>query len=202
MNKIIAVYSKYAQRFIEEYTQLDAATVHSSWSECLPLPPGKALDIGAGSGRDAAWLDHMGYKVTAVEPACRLRELAEIKTPKVTWLDDRLPDLKKVRELQTKFDVILISAVWMHLTSRERELSLGHIVQLLNKQGRLIITLRFGPNLNRERKMYPVSVKELKRQALQHALTFLKSSSSRDFLQRTQVSWEAIVLTHEVNQYG
>ena len=31
------------------------------------------MDVGAGSGRDAAWLASLGYNVTGVEPAQAMR---------------------------------------------------------------------------------------------------------------------------------
>ena len=39
----------------------------------LPRPPGRALDVGAGTGRDAAWLARLGFQVVAVEPSGVLR---------------------------------------------------------------------------------------------------------------------------------
>jgi SAM-dependent methyltransferase len=32
-----------------------------------PLPPGRALDLGAGEGRHAVWLARRGWRVTAVD---------------------------------------------------------------------------------------------------------------------------------------
>jgi protein-L-isoaspartate O-methyltransferase len=39
----------------------------------LPAPPARVLDVGAGSGRDAAWLTSLGLEVVAVEPSVALR---------------------------------------------------------------------------------------------------------------------------------
>ena len=36
-------------------------------SEVPDLPPGRALDIGSGSGRDAIWLASKGWQVTAID---------------------------------------------------------------------------------------------------------------------------------------
>lgn len=38
-----------------------------------PKPDAPALDVGAGSGRDAAWLCDLGYEVVTVEPARGMR---------------------------------------------------------------------------------------------------------------------------------
>ncbi len=36
-------------------------------SECADLPPGTALDLGSGEGRNALWLAERGWRVTAVD---------------------------------------------------------------------------------------------------------------------------------------
>jgi SAM-dependent methyltransferase len=36
-------------------------------AEASDLPPGRALDLGAGEGADAVWLAHRGWRVTAVD---------------------------------------------------------------------------------------------------------------------------------------
>ena len=47
------------------------------------LPKGKAciLDVGAGSGRDAAWLAALGHDVVAIEPDAALRRENERHHP-------------------------------------------------------------------------------------------------------------------------
>ena len=36
-------------------------------AECADLPPGRALDLAAGEGRNAIWLARRGWDVTAVD---------------------------------------------------------------------------------------------------------------------------------------
>jgi hypothetical protein len=44
----------------DHHESLDPATVHLWWLDQLPPGPAAILDIGAGSGRDAAWLAAKG----------------------------------------------------------------------------------------------------------------------------------------------
>jgi hypothetical protein len=47
------------------------------------------------------------------------------------WLDDRLPGLQACHALGVVFDVILVSAVWMHLPPDERERGFRKLITLL-----------------------------------------------------------------------
>lgn len=54
-------YAANARRLFDEYDALDPRQVHSGWIDCLPEQTGLVLDVGAGSGRDAAWLASKGH---------------------------------------------------------------------------------------------------------------------------------------------
>jgi len=41
-------------------------------------------------------------------------------SPMIEWVDDSLPDLAVVRARGEEFDVVLQSAVWMHLDELQR----------------------------------------------------------------------------------
>lgn len=62
--------------------------VHASWQSHLPERARFALDLGAGSGRDAMALAGRGWHVLAVEPAAELRRFGEAATRdrEVQWL--------------------------------------------------------------------------------------------------------------------
>lgn len=188
------VYSRDAQRFFEQYQSLRFEDVHHNWLTHLPQQPGFALDIGAGSGRDAAALAARGWDVLAVEPAEGLRELGEQATQglSVQWLNDRLPDLSQVRALSYRFQLILVSAVWMHLPPRHRERAFRILTELLAPGGVLVVTLRYGPD-DGERKFYKVSAQELELLARQRALVSLSVERAEDRLQRDEVWWETLV---------
>ena len=144
--------------------------VHSSWLGLLESrSPGGALDIGAGSGRDAVALNARGWCVTAVEPAKGLRMVGRAKNTAIQWLDDRLPALARLDDKQ-QFDLILLSAVWMHLPAPERPEAFTRLRQLLRPDGMVVISLRHGPS-ERARPMYPVSVEELKELAARKGLS-------------------------------
>ena len=52
----IPYYDTRAPALAQQYESLSAASVHSWLIDLLPKTKTLALDVGAGSGRDAAWL--------------------------------------------------------------------------------------------------------------------------------------------------
>lgn len=135
--------------------------VQAALLDLLPAPGATILDVGAGSGRDAAWLEAHGYDVVAVEPpeAMRTRVGALHKSPRIHWLSDSLPELVRVRRLGLTFDHILLSAVWMHIPQASRAPVLRKLATMLSPSGRIAISLRLG-EADAIRAMFEVSLSE------------------------------------------
>jgi protein-L-isoaspartate O-methyltransferase len=193
--QIISHYEKNAGQLVEQYESLSFEDVHAGLLDLLPEPGALILDIGAGSGRDAAWLTARGYDVVAVEPsdAMRGRGRRLHQSTRINWIDDRLPELVQVRRLGLSFDLILLSAVWMHIPPSSRERALRKMATLLAPNGRIAISLRIGEP-DPERAMYPVSLPELTALAQQFGLRLISATDSQDKLGRASVSWTSVVL--------
>ncbi len=190
----IHFYSKVAEQLISQYESVEFERVHAAWHHLLPQS-GWALDVGAGSGRDATYLAQKGFSVVAVEPANVMRELGQKIHAQIAihWLNDTLPELKKVYALQIKFDLILVSAVWMHIPASERQRAFRKLANLLNPGGKLVITLRHG-EFTDERTAFPVSIDEINRFAAQQGLVSeLNTENEHDALKRSNVSWQTVV---------
>ena len=193
------IYHEKGEEFFHLYESASAVEVHQQWFKLLDdIKPGKALDVGAGSGRDARFLADRGFVVTAVEPADALREQAQKLSQHlpIQWLSDLLPGLPNIRELQQQFDLVLLSAVWMHLSPAERSQALPVLDSLLVPGGLLVLTLRHGI-FNDGRQSYPVSSAEIFRLIQQRQLTLtpiLISDLATDALGRSDVAWQTVVL--------
>ncbi len=100
--------------------------------------------MGAGSGRDAAWLVSLGYDVVAAEPAHGMRREGQRRhaDPRLRWIDDRLPELGAVHRLGLAFDLILLSGVWMHVRPPDRPRAFRKLATLLKPGGMLLMTVR------------------------------------------------------------
>lgn len=192
----VAWYDHNASGLAEQYEAADFEAVHG-W--LLPLLDDSTdrpvLDIGAGSGRDAAWFAARGHSVVAVEPAASLRAEAQARHPEpsITWLDDRLPELNAVTARAQTFSPILLSAVWMHVAPAERECAFKTLVSLLRPGGLLAVTLRLGEP-DTERGMLGVTVEELLAFGASYGLTVAHNGVSADALGRPDVAWGEVAL--------
>lgn len=140
-------YAEEAEDLLRRYESISAAETHKAVLHLIPAATSRILDIGAGTGRDAAWLAGMGHRVVAVEPtdAMRLPAMKLHPSPLIEWLDDSLPELALVRGRGEPFDLILLSAVWMHFDLAQRREAMPNLAALLRTGGALIMRVRHGP---------------------------------------------------------
>jgi SAM-dependent methyltransferase len=190
-------YETNAHLVAERYESHDPEIVHRWWRDQLPATPAAILDIGAGTGRDAAWLAELGHDVIAVEPARAMMQegLRRRPNPRFRWIEDQLPGLDRVSRLGIAYDLILFSAVWMFLPPADRSRAFRKTVQLLKPGGRIVITFRPPPKPPAElRGMYPVSVSEFEKLARAHAVS-ITSCTTEDLPEPDGViHWTRLVL--------
>jgi SAM-dependent methyltransferase len=151
-------YAEDADSLIERYESVSFAKKYESVLHLIPDRPGDVLDIGAGTGVDAAWLAAVGYRVVAVEPTDRLRQAAQAlhPSPLIDWVADSLPGLRTLASRAQSFDLVLMSAVWAHLNQREHQEAMPNVAAMLRSDGVLLMSLRHGP-APANRRVFPVS---------------------------------------------
>lgn len=190
-------YDVNASVAADRYESFDPKTIHSWWLDQLPSAPAVILDIGAGTGRDAAWLAAQGHDVLAVEPVpAMIREgIRRRPDPTFRWIEDRLPSLEKVSRLGISFDLILLSAVWMHVLPADRSRAFRKMIQLLKPGGRLVMTFRAPPVPPQDsRGMHPASISEIEKLALDHAVSITVSKTEDAPAPEGIVKWSHLVL--------
>ncbi len=193
-DEILAAYDRDAAALAVRYESLSAEVLWARVRDLIPVGPGRlALDVGAGSGRDAAWLAAQGYEVVAAEPANGMRTEGIRRHPGLRWIDDRLPTLAAIHRLGLSYDLLLLSAVWMHLPPPERPRAFRKMATLLKPGGVLVLTLRDGPS-EPGRAMHPTTLGEIEALAREHGLAVLRVLDETDSLGRSDVAWTTVVL--------
>lgn len=174
MEEAIEGYRAAAPELIDRFNAVSSSDLLQPVIDLLPVSSQRVADIGAGSGRDAAWLANMGHSVLAVEPVKQFRDagITIHSSPKIEWIDDRLPDLIETKR-RGRFDLILLSAVWQHLNDRERLIAMRSLAELTASGGLVIVSLRHGPGAP-GRIVHPVVPRETIEAALREGFTLLR----------------------------
>ena len=195
MSDAIRWYDANVEALSQRYESVAAETVHGWLVDLLPSAPALVLDVGAGTGRDAAWLASRGLEVVAVEPSgAMLTEAQRLHpTPSIRWISDSLPGLDKLYRLGLSFDLILLSAVWMHVPPTDRARAFRKLVTLLKPGGCIAVTLRHGP-AEPERGIHDVSRAEIEHLARSHGAFVERVANSKDGLGRGMVTWTQLAV--------
>jgi len=147
IDDVLQGYAAALGDLIARFERVSSAQLYAPVGDLLPSTPSRIVDIGAGTGRDAGWLADKGHNLVAVEPVDGLRRagMALHKSQRIEWLDDRLPDLCDLKSRKSRFDRVLLSAVWQHLNDAQRLVAMRSLADVTAPGGILIMSLRHGP---------------------------------------------------------
>ncbi len=154
-------YGEEADDLVKRYESIPFEEKHQGVLHLIPGAPARIIDIGAGTGADAAWFAKRGHQIVAVEPIHELRRpgMALHPSPLIEWVDDSLPQLAMTLKRGETFDLVMMTAVWMHLDKLERQQAMPKVVSLIKSAGVLMMSLRHGP-VSTRRRMFDVSAEE------------------------------------------
>lgn len=141
---VFAGYSAAATDLVDPYESIASARLFAPVLHHLPLKPCRVLDIGAGTGRDAAWFARQGHHVTAVEPVEAFTAAGRQRHNDVaiTWVADSLPCLET---LNACAELIILNGVWHHIPLAQRQAAMATFARLAAAQATLILSIRTGP---------------------------------------------------------
>lgn len=172
-SEIIANYGHAADELTTLYEDVTTELVYGEALDHWPPAPARAIDIGAGTGRDAAWMAQRGYTVTAIEPS-QLRQAGQHRHGEhaIQWIDDQLPALTRLDADAGRYGLVLCNAVWQHIAPMDRPQAIQALARLTAPGGRLCLSLRSGPS-HPERPAYPTDPDESLTQAAKHGLRLI-----------------------------
>jgi SAM-dependent methyltransferase len=188
-------YAEQADTLVGPVDAVRFADLHRPILHMIPRSPCPVLDIGAGTGRDAAALAATGHQVVAVEPVAELRRhaIALHATPNIEWLDDSLPHLARLLSRGQRFDLVLLTAMWMHLDAAQRREAMPNLATLVADNGLVSMTLRHGP-VPAGRRMFDVTADETIALAHDASLQLvLRLDNQPSQFNRSDVTWTRLV---------
>jgi len=135
---------------------------------------GHTADIGAGSGREVAWLAANGFEAVGYEPSRGLREEAQQRYPALSFRDAALPELAGIAD--ASFENVLCETVLMHLDRAQIEPAVARLVSVLKPGGTLYLSWRVtegNDQRDSQGRLYAAFEPELVRSALPQAIILL-----------------------------
>lgn len=114
--------------------------------EVAGLPPGRALDVACGEGRNALWLADQGWSVTAVDFSVvaveRGRRLAGDRGLDVEWV---VADVLSYVPAGSTYD--LVALLYLHLPAADRRRALAQAAAAVAPGGMLLVVGHDTTNL-------------------------------------------------------
>jgi SAM-dependent methyltransferase len=132
-------YQENYKKYNEQTAGIDPALFLSPLVRCL-TPGSSILDVGCGSGRDMRWLKDRGFRPTGFERSSGLAALArEHSEYPVLEGDFEAYDFSGM-----DVDAILLVGALVHVPRERFSKILSNIVQALNPEGHVLLTLKEG----------------------------------------------------------
>jgi len=196
----LSYYETYAASLADGYETLSLESAHPTLltliQDSFGNRPLSVLDVGAGTGRDASWFAAHGHRIVAVEPSPAMQRIGERlhPAPEIEWRLDSLPDLAETRASGEKYNLIVLSAVWMHVKPNERQRALKTLLSLLEPDGKIYLTLRIGPS-EPARGIFRVSMDGLQELLTPLGVKAEKLDEQTDLLGRPNIRWIAVSIS-------
>lgn len=146
LNKTIDYYQRHTDDFAEQTVNVDMQDLYEAFINDLPEQDSQhILDVGCGSGRDAAYFATLGYQVTAIDASANLLEWAKrhYSLEVINWQHmafDGVAD--KLRH--HRFSGIWASASLLHLDFDNLATTINSLLALLSDAGVLYASFKYG----------------------------------------------------------
>lgn len=197
----LAYYNRHAAEVARRYESADAALIHENLLHAFPGGE-RLLEIGAGSGRDAAFLLSRGYPVTATDASPAMIAESVRLHPELEGrvilhaFSDPLPFNDR------SFDGAFAIALLMHLPKESILPSLREIARVIRPAGRFLFSvpnLRKGPaanGLDEDPRLFTdLDPAEWIEAVTKAGFTLAEKTLDQDGLNRSGFSWHTFLFT-------
>jgi SAM-dependent methyltransferase len=195
-DKTLSFYNTNAPDLAKRYESADLSSLHARLSELMPAQ-GKILEIGCGTGRDAAQLLKSGFDIECVDGSNDMIAAAKKLHPELNGRINQLIIPEGLAGIPSeKYAAIYALAVLMHLYRNSATAALEHIQRILLPKGVLFFSVPLKrPDM--ERSGYDAEGRYFLLQNREQWISmiekngFIKVSSEimADSLGRTAVTW-------------
>jgi len=197
MNTINFYNSKSAE-LISRYDNADMSELHKIFLQYIK-PQCSVLDIGFGSGRDLQFLKENNYDIWGIDSSNKFVENTQTKFSDISnhFIVNKVPFSTDQTPFKIKFDAIITIAMWMHLKKEQYKNVVNDIVNMTTDKASVIISYSKGNRSNDQRYFEDVDLEYIIQLFTQHNFTLIKTTSTKDSLNRDSLTWITIVFKHD-----
>jgi 2-polyprenyl-3-methyl-5-hydroxy-6-metoxy-1,4-benzoquinol methylase len=134
----LAAYDKEAVAFAKDWHEQPAPVDLHEVIENYFIRGGTSCDIGCGSGREVAWLNHNGFVADGFDASDGLLAEARRRYSRLKFAHAELPALKGVG----RYDNVLCETVIMHLDHDQIGPSVARLFEIVKTSGVLYLSWR------------------------------------------------------------
>ncbi len=168
-----SVYDRIAGQFAERNAEMPATSVAAAERLRELLGPGASvLEVACGAGRDMAWLEGLGFRVTGVDLSQGM--LAEARRRAKGPLLQM--DMRRLGFGDHRFQGVWASASLLHLPAAEAPRALAEMRRVLVPQGILFLAIQEGAGEGWEKVPYADGERFFKRYSVEEARALLAAS--------------------------
>jgi len=144
-DKTIKYYDEHAEEWAASHSGLNEKSFWNIEMERFHklLPQGKLIEIGSGTGRDAADLIEMGYDYVGTDASDGFLKLARDRNPKSNFKKVRVQKLAE-NFSENEFDGFWTAATLLHIPKGEAGESLENIYTIVKNGGVGFISIKEG----------------------------------------------------------